>query len=228
MLTHAGRPRPGRRYEPVREAELLADAAVAARSLPGAHRGIRIILETAGPFGIPDVLAVVGPLELLDARLSLDVPPLLNQIDAGVVAAAAFSATRTAETLARRVGWPLETVSRRLPGLLRSGALLRAGENTFIRPASLRSIGRLYAVEAKVKDWRKALRQARTYGVWCDSYVIVMPALGPGSLAGVVEGVAADGGGLMVGGKWVRRPRLAPRSPAQRLWGSEHVIAAFG
>ena len=227
VLVHAGRPRAGRRFEPVHEAGLLTDATAAAQSLPGAHRGLRVILESAGPFGVPDVLAVVGPLNLLEDRLALDVPPLLNQVDAGVVAAAAPKAPRSVETLARRVGWPVETVSRRMPGLIRSEALMRSGPRSFVRPAALRPVGRLYALETKVKDWRKALRQARAYSAWCDGYVIVMPALGPGSLAGVVEGVSGDGGGLMVAGKWVRRPRLATRSAAQRLWGSEHVIAAF-
>jgi len=224
---HAGRPRAGRRFEPVRELELSNDALTAARTLPGAHRGVRILLETAGPLGVPDVLAVVGPLSVLDERLALDVPPLLNQVDAGVVAAAAASAPRTLATLARRLGWPEDTLERRLPHLLRSGALLQTGRDSYVRPEALRSVGRLYAIETKVKDWRRALRQARMYSVWSDSYVIVMPSLGSGSLPGLLAAVAADNGGLMLDGEWVRRPRLFRRSPAQRLWGSEHVIAAF-
>src|SRR4051794_29253038 len=66
----AGRPRAGRRFQPIREKELSADALRAAQSLPNAHRGLRIILETAGPFGVPDLVAVVGPLDLLDRRLA--------------------------------------------------------------------------------------------------------------------------------------------------------------
>jgi hypothetical protein len=227
LTLHAGRPRPGKRFEPIHEMGLSDDALEAARTLPGARRGVRVILETAGPFGIPDLLAVVGPGNLLDDRLALDVPPLLNQVDAGVVSAAAAHAPRTVVTLARRVGWPVETVSRRLPYLLKARALVRVGDETYVRPEYLFPVGRLYAIESKVKDWRRALRQARTYSVWCDSYVIVMPRLGAGSLPGVVEEVSADGGGLMLGGMWVRRPRLSRRSAAQRLWGSEHAIAAF-
>ncbi len=227
LSVHAGRPRPGKRFEPVRELELSEDVLRAAQTLPGAHRGVRVLLETAGPFGVPDLLAVVGPLTLLEARLALDVPPLLNQVDAGVVAAAASGVPRSASTLARRLGWSLETVTRRLPRLLRTGALVRVGPETYIRPQSLGPVGRLYAVEAKVRDWRRAVRQARTYSVWCDSYVIVMPTLGSGSLPGVVEAVSADRGGLMIDGTWVRRPRISQRSTAQRLWGSEHAIAAF-
>jgi hypothetical protein len=212
---HAGRPRAGRRFEPIAERMLSESALRAARTLPGAHRGVRILLETAGPFGVPD------------RRLALEVPPLLNQVDAGVISATAPAAARTLETLAKRLSWPVETVQRRLPHLLRIGALVRAGAETYVRPADLASVGRLFAIEAKVRDWRRALRQARTYSVWTDGYVIVMPEVGASSLPGLLAEVSRDRGGLMLNGKWVLRPRLLTRTPAQRLWGSEHAIAAF-
>jgi hypothetical protein len=199
----------------------------AAKTLPGAHRGLRVLLETAGPFGVPDLLAIVGPPTALEERLALEVPPLLNQVDAGVVSAAAWRAPRSAASIARRLGWPAPTVTRRLPGLVKSGALIPVGRDSYVRPSALRPVGRLYAIEAKVKDWRRALRQVRTYGVWCDGYVIVMPALGPSSLPIAMDAIGVDGGGLMLGGRWIRRPRIASRSTAQRLWGSEHAIAAF-
>lgn len=223
----AGRPRAGRRFEPVRELELSQDALFAAHGLPNARLGLRILLETAGPFGVPDIVAVVGPTEILDARLALSIPPLLNEVDAGIVAAAAPKAPRRAETLAKRLGWPVETIVRRLPGLIRSEALRAAGRDTYVRPVDLRPVGRLYAIETKVKDWRRAVRQARTYSVWCDGYVIVMPALGPSSGSAVTDAVEMDGGGLVLGGRWARRPTIRARTPAQRLWGSEHAIAAF-
>jgi hypothetical protein len=224
---HAGHPRAGRRFEPISERELSSDTLLAARGLPNAHRGLRILLETAGPFGVPDLVAVIGPTQALNRRLRLRVPPLLNEVDAGVVAAAAVKAPRTAVTLAARVGWPIETVNRRIPGLLKSGALRAIGTESFVRPAALQPVGRLYAIEAKVRDWRRALRQARTYSIWCDSYVIVMPALGPTSTPNVLGEVRSDGGGLMLDGRWLVRPKLRSKSPSQRLWGSEHAIAAF-
>lgn len=177
---------------------------------------------------MPDLLAVVGPLRQLDKRLALDVPPLLNQVDAGVIAVANSRSPRTAESLARMVGWPVETVNRRVPHLLRSGALIAVGTRTYVRPPDLEPVGRLYAIEAKVRDWRRALRQVRTYSIWCDGYVIVMPELSESSTAGLLTAIVADGAGLVLGGRWIQRPRLAQRSRAQRLWGSEHAVAAFG
>lgn len=221
------RPRAGRRFEPIQERELERDAIKAARGLPGVHRGLALLREVAGPFGIPDLLAVVGPSRALDERLALAVPPLLNQVDAGVAAAAAPRARRSPAALARRVGWPEETVRRRLPDLLRSGALLRVGANSYVRPRSLEPVGRLYAIEAKMTDWRRAVKQARAYTLWCDSYVIVMSSIGSSSLASAVEAIVSDGGGLMVGSRWLLHPRVGQRTPAQRLWGSEHLLAAM-
>jgi len=186
-----------------------------------------ILREAAGPFGVPDLLALVGSRHLLARRQTLAVPPLLNQIDAGVVAAAASRAPRRPDALAKRLGWPVESVTRRLPELVRAGALMPAGADSFVRPAELQPVGRLYAIETKVKDWRRAIRQARAYHVWCDSYVIVMHSVSTGSLAQVVSAVRADGGGLMVAGRWLQRPRIGRRSFAQRLWGSEHLLAAM-
>jgi hypothetical protein len=223
----SSRRRAGRRFEPIHELELETDALRAARALPGAHRGLVVLRELAGPFGVPDLVAVVGAPELLEERLALGVPPLLNQVDAGVVAAAAPRARRTVETLARRVGWPVASVRRRLPELIRIGALIAAGPGSYVRPAPLQPVGRLYAIETKVKDWRRALRQARTYSLWCDSYVLVMASLSSGSHATVMEAVTQDGAGLLVGGQWLQRPRLGRRSPAQRVWGSEHLVAAL-
>jgi len=221
------RPRAGRRFEPIHELELEPDALNAARSLPGAHRGLVVLREMTGPYGVPDLVAVVGPPSLLKQRRRLSVPPLLNQVDAGVVAAASPRAGRRVETLAHRVGWPEESVRRRLPGLVKTGALVPNGPESFIRQAALQPVGRLYAIETKVKDWRRALRQARTYTLWCDSYVLVMPSLSSGSRSALLTEVADDGAGLIIDGAWIKRPLLGKRSPAQRLWGSEHLVAAL-
>lgn len=226
VVINTNRPRAGRRFEPSHELELEGDAVYAARTLPGAHRGVLVLKEMAGPFGVPDLLAAVGPANLLVQRHGLLVPSLLNQADAGIVSAAAVNAARSPETLANRLSWPSETVRRRLPELVRSGALVRVGIDTYVRPRQLIPVARMYAIETKIRDWRRALRQSRAYSVWCDSYVIVMDSLGDISLSAAVDTIAADGGGLMVAGRWVLRPKLRGLNPAQRLWGSEHLVAA--
>jgi hypothetical protein len=220
------RPRAGRRFLPVAEKELRADALRAVNGIPGAHRDVVVFQEVSGPFGIPDFVAVVASPTLLQDRVALSVPPLLNEVDAGIVAHASGGAGRGVETLATRLGWGVETVERRLPGLLKSGALRDLGRNRYVRPSALVPVGRLYAIETKVRDFRRALRQARTYALWCDNYVIVMRSLSEASLGEAAEAVARDRGGLVIAGQWAQRPGSRRLRPAQRLWGSEHLAAA--
>lgn len=185
-----------------------------------------VIREMAGPFGVPDFLAVTGPSGLVEARFSLEVPPLLNEIDAGIASAASATVARTSQAFAGRLGWSGATVERRLPHLLRCGALLEQRSGQFVRPASLLPVGRLTAIETKVTNSRRAIRQGRIYRLWCETYVIVMPQISVGSLDELLAAVDADRAGLMIAGRWLRRPRQRRSGRAHAMWGSEHLVAA--
>lgn len=219
-------PRAGRRFVPTHELALRDDALAACSSLPGAHRGIYVVGEMTGPIGIPDFTVLVGNLRLLDARLALDVPPVLNQIDAAIVAATAVKSPRSSRTLALALGWRIETITRRISGLLRSGALIATRPDRYVRPEGLRPIGRLYAVEAKVNDRRAAIRQARAYGAWTDGYVLVMGDLSARSLRLLLQDVDSDRGGLVVGGQWLRKPTAGAADSVRQFWSTEHFVAA--
>ncbi len=223
----SSRPRPGRRFEPTHELVLHDLAAELSRNLRGASRGLVRIRELAGPIGIPDLTALIGDPGPLEARLALEVPPLLNEIDAAIAASAYPHTPRSAATVARALGWPEETILRRIPGLVKSGALVRSGEKTYTRPEALRPVGQVVAIEAKMKDWRGALAQARGYSVWADNYVIVMGALAPPTVSKLREEVTQDSGGLVVDGTWVVRPRKRDLARAKRVWAAEHFVAAL-
>ncbi|MGY2004324.1 hypothetical protein [Blastococcus sp. SYSU DS1024] len=226
MVVESLRPRAGRRFAPSHELALLAPAVDAAAALPGAHRGLLVVQEATGPYGIPDLTALVGPPALLAERLALDVPALLHQVDAAVAAVAHPRVGRSSSSLARLLGWPPETVERRLPDLVRVGALQERGPDRYVRPEALRPLGRMYAVETKVRDWSRALRQVRRYSVWADGYVLVMGELSARPLELLRVQVASDRGGLVVGGRWVRRPAVQKLPPARRLWAAEYFVAA--
>ena len=83
MVRETSRPRAGRRFTPSHELALLGPAIDATGALPGAHRGLLVVQESTGPFGIPDLTALVGSPALLTDRLALGVPALLHQVDAG-------------------------------------------------------------------------------------------------------------------------------------------------
>ena len=85
----SARERGGRRFQPVRERSLEGVALEACASLPGAQAGLVVIKEVAGPYGIPDLVAVVGDPKVARERLALGVPPLLNELDAAIVATTA-------------------------------------------------------------------------------------------------------------------------------------------
>lgn len=225
-VQETGAPRPGRRFEPTHELALHEHAMSVCAQLPGAHRGALVVREMAGPIGIPDFTVLIGETDRLHARLSLDVAPVLNQLDAGIVAVANPRVARSASALARALNWSVQTVMRRLPGLLRSGALVATRPDRYVRPSALGPLGRLYAVEAKVSDRQAAVQQARAYSSWTDGYVLVMGPLGRAPLSSLLDEVDADRGGLVVDGRWLRRPVLGRLDPARRLWSAEHFVAA--
>ncbi|MDO8393916.1 MAG: hypothetical protein Q7T31_05955, partial [Dietzia sp.] len=107
-----------------------------------------MIEEMTGPWGIPDLTALVAPRTKLSARMALPIPPLLHEVDAGVVSVAHPRAARSLSQLAAAVGWPEGTVQRRVSSLTRAGALIETNTGRYVRPAPLEPVGRLYAVEA--------------------------------------------------------------------------------
>lgn len=219
-------PRAGRRFEPIRERELHADALLAAESLPGVSRGLVVVPEFSGPIGIPDFTAYVGDVQSLRARQRAPIAPLVNQIDAGVLSVAHVRKPSSVEDLARAIGWPPETVAGRLRGLVGAGALRQMGHRRYVRAPEVQPGGRLYAIEAKVGDARSALRQARTYRVWADGYVIVMTDVSERAFEDLRSEVLRDKGGLVVDGRWVARPRIGRVSAGRRLQAAELFASA--
>jgi hypothetical protein len=132
----------------------------------------------------------------------------------------------SSRALATALGWSIETITRRLSSLLRSGALIATRPDRYVRPAAPGPVGRLYAVESKVRDRRAAVRQARAYSAWTDSYVLVMGPLSRRPLDLLLSDVDADRGGLIVDGQWLRRPVIRPVDRVRRLWSAEYYVAA--
>jgi DNA-binding MarR family transcriptional regulator len=154
------------------------------------------------------------------------VPPVINELETGILSAAYVRRGSSTEDIARTLGWPVGTVTDRVKGLVRRQALLESSSGRYVRPVSLEPGGRLYAVEAKVDDWRSALRQVRTYRVWADSYVLVMGPLSERAQATLSGEVLKDRGGLMVAGRWIVRPRLGHTEARRRVQAWELFAAA--
>lgn len=222
----SGRQRPGVRFAPGPERAMEATARWVATQLPGNESGLLALREFHAPFGVPDLTVVVGDPSVRRRRLRLGVPPLLNEVDAGVVAAVGSEWPASARQIAVRLSWPLSTVQRRLPTVLKSGALIEVSPGRFLRRPAIVPVGFTWAIETKVDDWRKALVQCRTYRTWADGYVLVMERVSAPGVRELRRSVSADRGGLVIGGEWITKPSTSALKRPRRLWTSEHIVAA--
>lgn len=230
ILRPSLRPPQGRLFASLHEKDLFPHLQPLARQLarqdthPQGHVLI-LIPELVGPYGVADLVACYLDRQRLAARLALLVPPLLNEIDAALIAAASVRQQHAPGALARRLGYPERLVLRRLRLLLRSGALVQRSRG-LSRPTALRPLGRLFAFEAKIDDWRRALRQASTYALWTDRSTVVLSRY-LSNWKQVCESVRHAKLGLAVCSDFVRRPPPTRLPNTRRLWASEHVVAAI-
>ena len=218
--------RPGRRFEPIQERALHADALRVCEGLPGASRGLVVVPEFVGPIGIPDFTAYVGPTSNLLDRQRIGVAPVVSDLDAGILSVAHVARPRSVDELASSLGWPAVRVTGRIRRLVAIGALIEARTGAYVRPTQIDASGRLYAIEAKVDDWRRALRQVRTYRIWADAYVIVMTGLSSRTKEALLAEVRRDRGGLVVDGEWLARPRIEVTDGWRRLQALELFAAS--
>ena len=182
--------------------------------------------EFAGPIGVPDFTAYVGPTSNLFDRHAIGVPPVAGDIDAGIVSVTHVGRPRDVHEIAAAIGWPLSRIVPRIRRLVDVGALIEPRPGTYVRPAAIDASGRLYAVEAKIEDWRKALRQVRTYRIWADAYVLVMTGLSDRTRGALLAEVKRDRGGLVVDGEWLTRPRIEITDGWRRLQALELFAAS--
>ena len=219
------RRRAGRRFEPVAERSLDQELRSLARRLPGAENGVRVIPEFGGPNGIADLIAVTRFEPGLKRRLASGIRLISSPIEATIVSAVPFSRTVTLQSLSKRLGISekqLAVVVRRLEG---SAILVRSGGG-YRRSNAVAPIGRMYALEAKVSDWRRAMTQAVRYATWSDAVGVVLLSP-PRDTTGAVSRAKALNVGLSIGGRWFVRPKIRPSHPGRRLLASEFFVEAF-
>lgn len=217
----------GRPFTPRQENGLFQDLTnLAAESRRANNASITLVPEFVGPYGVPDLVAIVHTRELLEKRIGSDIPPLLNPTDAAIVSALGAQRSRSFQHLIQVPELSDESmVDRRLAHLLKIGAIETSG-NGFVRNSALNPIGRVHAFEAKVRDWRSGIDQARTYGLWADSVTLVMGKL-PEDASSVCREAKRWLLGLGLKSEWRCRPRLRNHTRARRLWASEHAVDAL-
>lgn len=219
--------RGGQRYHPIQEARLHPWASKAAATLPGASNGVLLISEMIGPIGIPDFTAVVGGKSQITARLASGIDPITSPMDCQLLASLYSSRPRRLETIAHELSADLEALQSRLGVLERKGAVQQLRKGLYIRESAMTPGGTLYAIEAKIGNWRRAVRQARGYRTWTNNYVLILDEVGEKGRQAVLADIEADRAGLVMGNKWVRKP--SPRLPSKvnQILGFEHLMAGL-
>ncbi|MDT0318082.1 hypothetical protein [Streptomyces millisiae] len=216
----------GVRFTPTIEAALAPMMRSLAASLPRAHRGVAMMAEVPGPVGIPDLVVMPAPGKALKNRLASGIPPVLKQAHVHMLVTLKFQQGTGVRALAKRLGKSDEWTAAALRELSQNGAaILRNG--LAYRAEEVRPTGRIYALEAKVDDWRSGVRQAFRYRAWCDASVLVVARM-PKDKTPLLEAVRRLHLGLACGDEWIIRPRISPIGMHNRLLGSEHFVAAIG
>lgn len=215
----------GRRFEPIAERVLEPAVKDLASRLPGHSLGVFATAEFAGPAGIADLVAVTRAQKLLQARLEVDVPILKSLSDASVIAALSPRRWTSVLDVIQTTGMSEAQSVRRLRQLRDVGAVIEC-QGSYRRHPALVPIGRMYAFEAKVSDWRRATAQALRYARWSDAVAVVLlrPPRDLDSLRSYARSLRI---GVAVGNRWLVRPVLQPTSPSLRLLASEMFIAGL-
>jgi hypothetical protein len=211
----------GRRFEPTLERELDGDLRALARAIPGAGEGLVAALEFPGPRGVPDLLVVARGLPALRRRLITGAPYVESLADCVVVAALNVNRPLSSTSVAAATGMSSAQVERRLRALAQLGLVTPHG-NGYRRRFDIEPIGRTYAFEAKVSDWRRGLSQALRYSTWCDASSLVLMRA-PAAMPSLTIRCADLNIGLAVRDQWIRKPRLGRPQPALRLAASERL-----
>jgi hypothetical protein len=216
----------GRRFEPVAERRLLPAARRAIALLAERYGEPIVVSEAHGPFGVPDLLVALGGTEWFTTRRASGLPPLLNEIDARIVAHASSTRGYAPVSLARRASLDTYSVTRRLPHLVKAGHLQRGGPTSFRRHAALDTPNRLYAVELKLREWRKAVAQGRRYALWADTYLAVLGTVSSPGNVELLNEIHKDGAGLMLDGEMILMPSRLQPDKGRRLLAAEYLAAA--
>lgn len=219
--------RSGRRFEPVHELEVHAGAIAAAATLPGASAGVFLISEMRGPIGIPDFTAIVGGKKQIAARLASNIPPVLSPSDSSLLASLHLHRAQGLERLSRQLLMAEDTTALRLRNLKNVGAVIEEAPGRYIRHPALSPAGTVYAIEAKVKDWRKAIQQSKRYRVWSNNYVVALGAVSAAARTASLNEIANDSAGLIIDGAWLRKPHPRPVSAQHKMHAFEHITYAL-
>lgn len=220
VVLESRRTPPGRPFAPVQEVSLgpiVERLAAEFVTQPKKAVGIR---EFVGPYGVADLAVILLKQGRFQDRMRSEVPAIVNEIDAALVASLFPTSGRNLEFLCSSLRLGDDLVRKRLRKLLRMGAIDESRRGKYLRAPGLSIMGEVVTFEAKVSAWAKGIDQAQTYRLWSDQTVVVMGKL-PRDETRAVGQAKALGIGLTVGSDWKSKPRKSHNSRHRMFWTSE-------
>lgn len=147
--------------------------------LAGRRRGARkpeVLFEFFGASGTPDVVFLEFDREELERRERLELAPVRNYSEVDVLLALGKQSL-SVRALGEIVGLTPGHLRRAtLPGLQAAGWVHTDGRLWFC-PEPIRPLARwIVAIEAKRRDWRRALDQANRYRRFANRAIVVLDA----------------------------------------------------
>lgn len=217
----------GRRFEPTSERSLDPSLILAASTLQVArNRPTFVLAECPLPFGVPDAVVLAADDAAFQARLDSNIPALSGQADARIVVAAQRRSRSLSELI--EISQLSAPVARRYIQRLQEWGALEGSHGRYRGSDTLRPAGRVFALEAKVSDWRAGCEQCLRYGSFADGTVLVLPRVTERTRGPLLETARRHGIGVFAADRWLVRPRMSRHPKERRLQASESVIAALG
>lgn len=182
------------------ESEMIPALRAALPELAFGHRfrsDVEIFTEVPAVHGRPDVVGVRFDTNVLHVRVLAGVVPLSGDAEVRTVHALGSAGAEIGE-IAARIGMSRDYVRRAVVPLLSDlGWIVRDAERIVRRPEAQWAGRRIVTVEAKLKDWRRALAQARRQKHSADAAYIALDALSSARLAPHARQIAEGGIGVL-------------------------------
>ena len=221
--SHIGAPEASRACAFATEAALVETFATAIRR--GCPNGWSLLREMDAGVGIADLVLAPKPAAVADLRLLRHVPPRLAPLFAPTTA----RRVRSIQAFMANTGMSRPAALRVLGDLALTGLVLRDGETVQLRAASATPFKHVVAVEAKLRDWGRALTQAyrnrqfatQSWVVLDAHYSVSKVAIDTFKQAGVGLVACSTTGQLRF---YVKARTMRPVS-LQRSWVAQAVIA---
>lgn len=172
---------------------------------------VKVFTEVPAIRGVPDLVGVRFIPSNIDKRASAGVLPLSTDIEVRTISAF-NSETLSAEELAKRAKVSLNYMRGAIIPLLEElGWVGSRGTNYFRRPEAVWVARRIVTVEAKLKDWRSALTQARNQSRSADAAYIALDSTKTAPMHPYLQDIAINGIGVMVVDKSMGRCHVLVR-----------------